>query len=124
MWTPPGPEETVTCEDRTDPGGRTGVEQLVLDMESSEDRSWRRFYHALEVEQDSEEDVEEGKEGILPIGVLERGFLAGTPGEVPLASYHPFYTELCACYAERTSTHTKRTLLCQLTGRDSGGGRG
>ena len=89
MWTPPDPEETVTCEERTDPDGRTGVEQLVLDMDSYEDRHWRRCYHTLEVESASEEEVDDDDDGALLAWVPERGFPDDPPREVPVVSYHP-----------------------------------
>ena len=46
----PEMEEAVTFEERNYPEVQNGIEKLVADLESTEDRQWRTFYHALEVE--------------------------------------------------------------------------
>ena len=55
IWSVPDEDETVTFQERNFPEAQNGIEKVVIGMESTEDRQWRRFYHSLEVSQDAEE---------------------------------------------------------------------
>ena len=57
LWNAPNEEDTVTFEERTLPSESSGIEQRVLDLDTPTDTHWRKFFHRLDVETDSEEEA-------------------------------------------------------------------
>ena len=56
LWNAPEEEEAATFEERTLPADVSGIEQRVMDFDTSIDMQWRRFFHRLDVETDSEDE--------------------------------------------------------------------
>ena len=57
LWSAPSYEDDVTFEERTLPSECSGIEQRVLDLDTPTDTHWRKFFHRLDVEPDSEEEA-------------------------------------------------------------------
>ena len=57
LWSAPSDEDAVTFEERTLPSECSGIEQRVRDVDTPTDTHWRKFFHRLDVEMDSEDEA-------------------------------------------------------------------
>ena len=57
LWKAPKVEDAVTFEERTLPTESSGIEQLARDLDTPADAQWRKFYHRLDIEVESGEEV-------------------------------------------------------------------